>query len=1100
MGVLVAEELPELLFTHRVADEISKLGDALPNIHFAVSDTERWNRLRDLEKQIDQLRSQIGAIPAQSDGKPAAGKFLSLEKSLDLLRRIQEKLKNVKKLLAEYRTIVEKVIVTQKQEENLIRRFEAAFETYDRALDDANREMRALVSRALAADIPDSAASGRLESRLDSFLANEMSWLGTIQDLRANAREMRVLVEAAKRESDAAGLDQFARKTSDILWCMNLHKRLPETPAIRVLASRTEMLADRLSGQSSGSLFSARKSEIAAKSTLESSFKNLEGVMKGLRKDSADLVKIIGDHAQVTVQGSTDLLNSSKNLLLGFILLAAVGSLFTIRYSIWGRVVRRIEGLTDIMLRAAHEILEGKETRFDERMRIVTHAHGRDEISAMGESLTIFIEAISRREAEARRLADEAEVLGEIGQIISSTLNIDEVYEIFASVTRTLIPFSRISINLVRPENSSVTVVYSSGIDVPGRGTGDTFPLPKATRTSLLIQPESEEEVQENFPFLLPHFRTGLKSFMIIPLISRDEVIGLLSVQAAETKAYTERDLGVAERIASRISPGIANAQLFQEVQEGERFLSNIFSSIRDGISILDEELNIVRVNPAREQMFPDVLPLEGKKCYAAFQKRTRPCDARICPAQRTIASGEVAHDVVPTQGQGGDPIWLDVYTYPLIDVKTGHTKGVIEYTRDVTDLKMADERLKRSEEHFRSLIENSSDIILEGNQDAMVTYVTPSVEHVLGYRPESVIGQSAFSFVHPEDARAAKRMQDRLQILDVATTSEYRLKHADGSWRIFQAIGKSNRDETGKARFVVNFRDITAQRNLERQLAQAQKLEAVGQLAAGIAHEINSPIQYIGDNTRFFQSAFRDFDLILAKYEGALKEGNGGPFPPALQEWIDKIDLPYLKEEVPKAIEQTLEGVERVSNIVRAMKEFSHPGAKEMSSVDLNRAIQNTIVVARNEWKYVAEMETDLDPFLPPISCLPGEVNQVILNLIINSAHAIADVVGDGSAGKGAIRISTHRAGESVEIRVQDTGTGIPERIRSRIFDPFFTTKEVGRGTGQGLAIAHSVIVDKHGGSIRFETEMGKGTTFIIRLPIESERISDGKENSLRR
>jgi signal transduction histidine kinase len=154
---------------------------------------------------------------------------------------------------------------------------------------------------------------------------------------------------------------------------------------------------------------------------------------------------------------------------------------------------------------------------------------------------------------------------------------------------------------------------------------------------------------------------------------------------------------------------------------------------------------------------------------------------------------------------------------------------------------------------------------------------------------------------------------------------------------------------------------------------------------------------------------------------------------------------------------------------------------------LDLNHAIQCTITVARNEWKYVAEMETDFDPALPRISCQPGEFNQVILNLILNAVHAIADLVATGGPAKGTIKVQTRNCEEWAEIRIQDTGTGIPKKARARVFDPFFTTKEIGKGTGQGLAIARSVVVDKHGGTIHFETEEGKGTTFIIRLPKES-------------
>jgi signal transduction histidine kinase len=176
---------------------------------------------------------------------------------------------------------------------------------------------------------------------------------------------------------------------------------------------------------------------------------------------------------------------------------------------------------------------------------------------------------------------------------------------------------------------------------------------------------------------------------------------------------------------------------------------------------------------------------------------------------------------------------------------------------------------------------------------------------------------------------------------------------------------------------------------------------------------------------------------------------------------------------------------VERVATIVKAMKEFSHPGSAEMKAVDLNHAIESTLTISRNEWKYVADTATEFDPHLPVVRCLPGEFNQVILNLVVNAAHAISDVKTRGRQ-KGRIIVTTRRDGDWAEIRVRDTGTGIPEAVRGRIFTPFFTTKEVGRGTGQGLAIAHTVVVKKHGGTLDFETEEGKGTTFIIRLPID--------------
>ncbi len=238
------------------------------------------------------------------------------------------------------------------------------------------------------------------------------------------------------------------------------------------------------------------------------------------------------------------------------------------------------------------------------------------------------------------------------------------------------------------------------------------------------------------------------------------------------------------------------------------------------------------------------------------------------------------------------------------------------------------------------------------------------------------------------------------------------------------------------------------------------------------------------------------------------------GPVPAGLIEetegLVERADVDFLLSEIPKAISQTLEGVNRVAKIVRAMKDFSHPGTGEKTPVDLNQALETTLTVARNEWKYVARVETDFDPTLPLVPCLPGELNQVMLNLIVNAAHAIADVVSEDCHARGVITASTRLCGEWVEIRIQDTGRGIPENIRHKIYDPFFTTKPVGKGTGQGLAIAHSVIVEQHGGTLDFKTELGVGTVFIIRLPLQPSqgakphvkpfRIPTGETNFIRR
>jgi signal transduction histidine kinase len=270
-------------------------------------------------------------------------------------------------------------------------------------------------------------------------------------------------------------------------------------------------------------------------------------------------------------------------------------------------------------------------------------------------------------------------------------------------------------------------------------------------------------------------------------------------------------------------------------------------------------------------------------------------------------------------------------------------------------------------------------------------------------------------------------------------------------------------------------------------QLVQAQKLESIGQLAAGIAHEINTPIQFIGDNLRFLKDTFGELQPILAVRKcpraGDLESTRAENSQQGAMTTCED-ESEYLIREIPKAITQSLEGVERVANIVRSMKEFSHPGGDELQPMDLNRALECTLTVCRNEWKYVADVVTDLDPLLPLAQCVPGACNQVFLNLIINAAHAIADKQGANPTEKGTIKVSTRADADWVEVQVADTGTGIPEKYRTKVFDPFFTTKKVGRGTGQGLAIARSVIVDKHGGTLTFDTEVGRGTTFIVRLP----------------
>ncbi len=270
-------------------------------------------------------------------------------------------------------------------------------------------------------------------------------------------------------------------------------------------------------------------------------------------------------------------------------------------------------------------------------------------------------------------------------------------------------------------------------------------------------------------------------------------------------------------------------------------------------------------------------------------------------------------------------------------------------------------------------------------------------------------------------------------------------------------------------------------QDEMEIQVRHGQKMEAIGQLAAGIAHEINTPIQFIGDNCQFLGEGFRE---LLAFFEGL--EAGPAPDGQELRRRLAALDLAYLKGEIPRAIQQSIDGVGRVSKIVSAMKDFSHPGTGSRQTIDLNRAIESTLTVSQNAWKHSAQLETEFDPDLPLVPCFPGEFNQVILNLVVNAAHAIEEARAERSdEAPGRIVVRTRRAGDEVVVEISDNGTGIPADIQARIFDPFFTTKEVGKGTGQGLSIARAVIVDQHKGRISVQSTPGEGSAFTVALPL---------------
>jgi PAS domain S-box-containing protein len=380
---------------------------------------------------------------------------------------------------------------------------------------------------------------------------------------------------------------------------------------------------------------------------------------------------------------------------------------------------------------------------------------------------------------------------------------------------------------------------------------------------------------------------------------------------------------------------------------------------------------------------------------------------------------------------------------------------------------------LRSREANFRSLVQNSSDLTVVCQATGVLTYISPASWPILGLTDIEMRGRPLADFLHPDDQAAHRaRLACWSETDHDAGSVHIRMRCGDGSYRLMEAYLTDLTGEPSVDGIVANMRDVTDRSRLEAELRHAQKLESVGQLASGIAHEINTPIQFVGDNVRFLGDAFDE--LLTASLDDAPAES----------------DLAFLKIEIPQAIAQTLDGVDRVATIVRAMKAFGHPGADEKSATDINEAVRNTLVVAGNTIGQVADILTEFGD-LPLVWCHPGDVNQVLVNLVINAAHAIADKVGDGRR-RGTVTVRTSVVAEHIVIDVTDTGTGVRAEIAERLFEPFFTTKEVGRGTGQGLALAYALVTDRHGGSITFVSELGTGTTFTVRLPIGGPSIAD--------
>tara|TARA_R110000796_G_scaffold11478_2_gene38289 strand:- start:197822 stop:199249 length:1428 start_codon:yes stop_codon:yes gene_type:complete len=412
----------------------------------------------------------------------------------------------------------------------------------------------------------------------------------------------------------------------------------------------------------------------------------------------------------------------------------------------------------------------------------------------------------------------------------------------------------------------------------------------------------------------------------------------------------------------------------------------------------------------------------------------------------------------------------------------------------------LLEEQQKRQQEttqRLKTILDSVVEGILVVNNGGVIEDFNKSAVEILRAEDNQLIGTSIDMMFIDKKATIRHRLLNKCISIHSGTLkydyTETMAQRRDGdSFPMEITISPANL--TGEMNYLYIFRDITRRKQaeeshnkLEGELREALKLEAIGHLAGGIAHEINTPSQYIRDNLKFLNDGYGAISRILGLALQVLWEHRNELSDNAFSRFAKQMrdaDLEFLLDEIPHATQQSLDGINQVAKIVLSMKEFSHPSGTEKTATDINRVLQNVLVISRNEWKHYANLVEDLDPELPHIPSHVNEINQVFLNLIVNAAQAI------NSAGRspddGQITVKTTSLDDSILISIADNGAGISRENRSKVFNPFFTTKGVGKGTGQGLAITHDIVQIRHGGRIWFETEVNKGTTFHVLLPAE--------------
>ncbi len=568
-----------------------------------------------------------------------------------------------------------------------------------------------------------------------------------------------------------------------------------------------------------------------------------------------------------------------------------------------------------------------------------------------------------------------------------------------------------------------------------------------------------------------------------VPLIRNQTVFGIIVIQSYEDEsAYNEEDLQLLEFVAGRIAGTIERKQLYNRLLQ----LSRSVEQSPVSIVLTDLKGSIEYVNPKFEQV-------TGYTMEEALGQNPRILKSGETPLEEykalwdTISSGGTWRGRFHNRRKDGSLFWEEASIGSVMD-DSGSPINYIAIKEDITQLKETEDAFKQVSLKNEQLLQSLTNILIVLNDNKIIVHWNRPAEQVFGISKEKAIGKELFkSGIEWDWTVLSKAINKCRTENEVVTLTDIGFKDTNGQTHFLNLnISNFGQGTDHASGFLILADEVTEWKDMQSQLTQAQKLESIGQLASGIAHEINTPIQFVGDNIRFLKDSFQDLKEFLEIFNSKLTDEQLKDQYKFLIQKSEEIDLSFLLEDIPEAIEQSIEGVQRVAKIVKTMKEFTHPNQNAKTPVNLNKALNDTILISKNEWKYVADIETDFEEKLPLVPGFLGELNQVFLNIIVNASHAIGDVVDMDKGEKGTITIRTYSRENHVIVEIQDTGTGIKKEHMESIFNPFFTTKEVGKGTGQGLTLSHSIITQKHNGRIRVESQEGEGTTFFIELPIE--------------